>query len=126
MIISEFKKILFSSFVGTNWKITEFWEPKVTPNFYAAKLENGDSSVVILCSDEGDWALADGYEPSRSDLKFVDQAFVAEKLRETYGVLVMDAGTLDSPFKNSSRLCQYDVKHWKPRTVGESLFNWWD
>ena len=107
----------------------------VTPSFHQGVLTYRDQIVAMVCDRSSPLlALA---EPRVIESKgaidcgpltFLDIPELVAKLAELPGFRVLSKDTLDGPFDAAGwpDLLASDVKHWKPATVGEALFNYWD
>ena len=124
MKFSEFKKIIFNICNGSNITIHSFYEAAVTPNFHAALLEYENKNIYLLCSYNGDWAFSNNLQ--YNELKFTNCSELSIKLKKMYGINVSTESELHEPFSSNEKISESDIKYWKPKTIGEGLFNWWD
>lgn len=121
-----FKQIVFEATRQTSGRVAGIIEPGVTPNFVAARIETGTGSCYLLCSHAGDWAFARAIEPALAPLEFIDYPDLAEALASLFGIKPLARAELDAPFTNRPGLSASDIRYWRPRTLGDALFNWWD
>jgi hypothetical protein len=89
----------------------------------------------LLCSHDGYWAVCSSVASApfpnivSINLQFVDCVEIAEKLKAFYGINVLSKAELDADFQllpDLPYMSESDLKCWKPQTMGEALFNWWD
>ena len=103
-------------------------------NFYVQAMTYKGRTISILCNVHAPWlALIDGLvDASRNtgEQAFVDDQLLSNPLANGEW-RVLDAATLRTPL-NHIDLTALDpaeltqVAYWKPRTVGEIVFNHWD
>ncbi|MBU2669134.1 hypothetical protein KOI35_37040 [Actinoplanes bogorensis] len=110
----------------------------VTPNFHQGILAFRDRTeiAVVLARDTGVAALAEPRVISFAEatalesgpLTFVDHPELTVALVETRAFRVMTTAELADPFdaREWPQLTEYDVRFWKPETLGDALFNYWD
>ncbi len=105
----------------------------VTPNFHLIVIRFGDDRVGVVCHQLLPWlALArppdDG---SMEPLTFRSDPMLAAALELVPPFRVLDRPTLDIPVEQLD-LSTLDagereqITFWKPATLGELVFNWWD
>ncbi|WP_067568222.1 hypothetical protein [Nocardia acidivorans] len=108
----------------------------VTPNFHQGVITYGDRHVaVVLSRDTAMLAVSEPRTPTSPDevhesgpLTFVDAPELVAALAEHSGFSVLTAADLDGPFDAGAwpEIDRADINYWKPRTLGEALFNYWD
>ncbi|MDD4964343.1 MAG: hypothetical protein PHI11_10555 [Gallionella sp.] len=113
------------------YRVGPIHKPEVTPNFsyveFTGRFDHQENAKrYLLCSYEGNWAVC---KDVGSD--FVDCAEIAAKLKEFYGINVMSKAELEAEFELTPEIAAIhpsisDLKYWRPQTMGEALFNWWD
>lgn len=115
--------------------MTDFRVPAVTPNFWQAVIEYPGRTVsVVAANDVPVIALARprslDFAPARESgpLEFVDEPELAAVLAETERFQVLTPADLERSFNAEDwpHLTRSDIAYWKPATVGEALFNYWD
>jgi hypothetical protein len=125
--VGEFRGLVHEAARRAGGTVTRWCEPGVTPNFHAAYVEYGDQrpTVAVLYSHAGDVALTTDHE--QQPLEFADDAALTSVLAEL-DLRVRTPSELRRPFEAARwpLLDVRDVRYWRPRTVGEALFNWWD
>lgn len=126
MDVPAFKRIAYEVAHHINAKVTGIFEPNVTPNFIAAELDLGDRHTYLLCSQANDWALSREVQLGYCRLAFKDVPAIAEVLERDFGIRVQSKARLQGPFVKAEWMSDADIRYWKPKTLGEALFNWWD
>lgn len=115
--------------------MTDFRVPVVTPNFWQAVIEYHDRTIsVVAANDAPVLAIARprslDFAPARESgpLEFVDEPELTAVLAETEQFQVLTPADLERPFvaEDWPHLTRSDLAYWKPATVGEALFNYWD
>jgi hypothetical protein len=107
-------------------RVVAVYFPNVTPNFWAAELQQGATCFYVLCSNSDSWAFSRFFEPHICRLEFDDVPEAADILRRMFGKEPMSKSDLETPFQGQPGLSEDDIKYWKPSTRGDALFNWWD
>ena len=124
---SAFKKIVHQVVRDANGAVVDIFAPNVAPNFYAANVslpEHGN--VAVLCNLEEVWAFSSGYEEGVCKLAFLDCDPLAGALRNAFQIEAMTESSLNGAFEKQPFHEDSDIRYWKPKTLGEGLFNWWD
>ncbi len=106
----------------------------VTPNFHQGVIGYRERPVaVVLGRDTGVVAVAvprdvTGPGQDAGPLTFVDFPELTEALAGDGKFTVMTAAELARPFVAAEwpAVSAYDVRYWKPESLGEALFNYWD
>lgn len=126
----QFKQLCFDIVSRNGGKVICFNTPQSPANFYYAQVEILGNRLYILLNEHYPYltfASADEFE----DIKFIDNPFLYEQFAPFYQII----GTveLNSHFNqnmvnkadlNSAELEQ--LAYWKPETVGQIIFNYWD
>ncbi|WP_415891362.1 hypothetical protein ACMXYV_08610 [Neptuniibacter sp. SY11_33] len=126
MDMQHFKKVIYDLAQQASFSVVEFYEPLSTPNFFVALIQQNGEEFAVLASINSDWAVASGFESSVCELDFIDNAKVVLVLRERHGIDVLSRDALNCPLEERPYINSIDVEYWKPQTLGEALFNWWD
>ena len=126
MKYTDFKKIIYSISSQLKYEVKGLTESGITPNFHVANIANSNKQVYVLCSNDGNWAFSSFYESSECHLSFVDCDDFSKLLFSNYGIKSLSSKELASPFVNNSNIPESDISYWSPKTLGDSLFNWWD
>jgi len=124
MDLALFKKIIYGASNQVDFDIIKLLEPEVTPNFYVAWIKGRDAKFVVLASHNNDWSFAAEYEWCQLD--FINNSKLAAVLLNQFGIHVLTKEELNAPFETRPYIDDADIKYWKPKTLGEGLFNWWD
>ncbi len=126
MELAAFKKLVHAAARQAGGRVVAIIEPGVTPNFSAARVEIGPAHCCILCSHANDWAFAEAIEPALVPLRFIDCPALADAMQSLFGLTPFTQAALQAPFNAWPGLSEHDLRYWKPRTLGDALFNWWD
>jgi hypothetical protein len=130
---AEFKRIAYACAIPCGYSVARLLERGATPNFHTATLEGPDESVDLLGhSTFPIIAFAEPREEYSCELKFRDVVPISSLLNQMFpDVSVATLDELARPIGKTD-LDQLDraemeqVKYWKPYTIGELAFNWWD
>lgn len=126
MDVPALKRVAYELARHINARVVAIHEPRVTPNFITAGLDPGDRSLYLLCSHAGDWALCREVSLDGCRLEFEDSPTIAQVLERNFGIRLHPKASLLGPFVKAPWMCDADTSYWRPRTLGEALFNWWD
>ncbi|MFF0453804.1 hypothetical protein [Nocardia africana] len=135
--LRAFRRACYAAARRTGGSVIEFRLPDgVTPNFYQGVIAYRDRQVaVVVLRDSAALAIA---EPRTIDpregaadsgpLTFHDFPELADALAELSGFEILTSSQLNSPFDPADwpDIDPGDVRYWKPQTLGEALFNFWD
>lgn len=117
----------------TGGTITTSQEPGVTPNFHAVVIAYGHERLAVL--RHALLPLAAFAQAPRDHVAlppaFIDHPRLAQIIGESTGCPVLSTAELRQPLKPAdlSQLTTAEheqIRYWKPATVGELLFNYWD
>jgi hypothetical protein len=108
----------------------------VTPNFHQGLIAYPDRTVAVACMRDAAVLaiavpraidIADGARES-GPLTFVDAPDLVTALAEVPGFCVLTPTELNGPFDTAAwpDLPPGDIKRWRPGSLGEALFNYWD
>ncbi|WP_145058448.1 hypothetical protein [Adhaeretor mobilis] len=132
-MFDDFKRIAYGCATPCGYAVTALTERGLTPNFHTAALENGNDRVHLLGhSSYRIIAFANPREDYSCELSFRDLPVIAEALRQMFpDVTIATVEELSRPVTKTElelldRAEIEQVKYWKPVTVGELAFNWWD
>jgi hypothetical protein len=123
-----FKRIVAEVARQTGGQVEFLPSPQVTPNFHTARLSwrSGDA-LYLLASWAGHWACVAQLAPPLGRQVFVDPPeALSAALMQVAGVLPYDRAELNADFVRQPGMSEADVRYWRPRTLGEGLFNAWD
>ncbi|WP_067830849.1 hypothetical protein [Actinomadura kijaniata] len=137
MSVREFRRACYTAARRTGGKVVEFRLAKgVAPNFHQGLIAYRDRTVAVVCAR--DLAVLAVAEPRIIDfaadgaesgpLTFVEVPALAAALVEEPGLRVLTPSELNGPFDAASwpHVLSNDITYWKPATLGEALFNYWD
>jgi len=132
-LFDDFKRIAYACAIPCGYSVTALFERGVTPNFHTAVLESRTDRVHLLGhSTYPIFAFADPREEYSCELSFRDLAVVAESLERMFpDVTIATVAELSrhittTDLKMLDRAEMEQVKYWKPATIGQLAFNWWD
>jgi hypothetical protein len=130
---TEFQQIAFACSVRCGFSVAGLSERGATPNFHSASLERRDEKLLMLGhSNYRIIAFAEPREEYSCELIFRDAIDLAECVVEMYPEFTIASTTdlsleiQESDLRMLDRAEVEQVKYWKPRTIGELAFNWWD
>jgi hypothetical protein len=125
-----FKQLCFEFASCNGGKVIDFNEPKYPINFYIVKFEILDNQFFVLLNEHYPY-LAFASDVEFGNINFIDRPVSYEYFSEFYKVL--GKVELDAPFKQNlemnSELNRAELEqlaYWKPETVGQVIFNYWD
>ncbi len=129
----EFKDIVRSCVAPIGFTIHSLTERGVTPNFHTAALERFNDQFTILAhSTYPIIAFAEPLKPGICELRFRDANSIAKRITDSYPNVTI-ASTKEllrridiSDIEQLNRAEREQIKYWKPQTIGELAFNWWD
>lgn len=139
---NQFKKFCYSIVTSLGGRVLSYREPVVAQNYYYAEvsLSNEDGLYILLNSIYP--FIAFTTSPVPFNMTFVDQKQLRATINQLYGEVyrVLHPVELDEPLRlkeakgglvvlNENTLNKWDIyniKYWKPKTVGEVVFNYWD
>ena len=129
----DFKRIVYACAARLDFLVTDIHECDITPNFHDAILNgNGDRVHVLGHSNFPIFAFAEPREEYSYELVFRDMDSVFNLLEEMFpNVTVAKLDELsrqitDYDLSQLDRAELEQVKYWKPATIGQLVFNWWD
>ena len=126
MRIEEFKQIIFDISQRLYLKVGIIDEPDFTPNFHIAEILGKEVAIYVLCNENREWAFSSFYEKHNWQLKFIDFENFSSLLNSIYNERIYKAEELNGPFQKKDYLTEDDILYWKPITLGEGVYNWWD
>ncbi|WP_230200279.1 hypothetical protein [Bacillus niameyensis] len=126
----QFKQLCFDVAIRSGGKVIDFKSPRYTENFYYAQVKILDNQFYILLNEHFPY-LAFASVVEFGNIKFIDEPFIYEQFSPFYQVL--KSVELNAPFNqnlvkptelNNAELEQ--ISYWKPETIGQLIFNYWD
>ncbi|NKY88747.1 hypothetical protein [Nocardia veterana] len=135
--LRAFRRACYAAARRTGGKVIEFRLPDgVAPNYYQGIIAYGDRHLaVVALRDSSVLAVAEPhvFDPREGaadfgPLTFHDSPELADALAEQPGFEILTSSQLNGPFNPADwpDIDPDDVKYWKPQTLGEALFNFWD
>ncbi|MDB5346395.1 MAG: response regulator receiver protein [Schlesneria sp.] len=129
----EFKELVYGAAAAAQFDVCELAERGITPNFHTA-LNNceGRNFAILGHSIYPIIAFAEPLKPMSCQLNFIDcPQITLELVRLFPHVKVAYHADLtqilsDAELSNLDNMEIEQVNYWKPTTVGETMFNWWD
>lgn len=108
----------------------------VTPNFHQGLIVYHDRTVAVACTrDSAILAVSEtritdfatGFVES-DPLMFVDAPALTAALAKMSGFQVLTPAELNGPFDAAAwpEVLASDIEYWRPESLGEALFNYWD
>lgn len=98
-------------------------------------IENAGDTRAFLVSHEAPVAALSATRPDYRNLRFVDDPVFASAMEwAATDIRMLAASDLDQPLTELDRRfvveatmrSASDMSYWKPATVGDVIFNWWD
>jgi hypothetical protein len=140
MDLRLFRRVCYQAAHRTGGEVVEFrLSDGVTPNFHQGIIACPDRTVAVACIRTAALlAIAVprdiAFTPARESgpLTFVDMPELAAALTTAgagvEGFRVLAAAELDGPIDQAQwpDISSHDLRFWKPGSLGEALFNYWD
>jgi hypothetical protein len=134
--VRDFRRLCHQAAVGTGGEVAGFrFAEGVTPNFHQGFIAYRERTVAVVCGREtAVLAVAeprvngsDGVEDA-GPLTFVDDPGLGAALAGLSGRRVLTAVELNGRFDETEwpGISAADIAYWRPATLGEALFNYWD
>ena len=130
---SDFKRIVNNVVAGLGFDVSVYLESSVTTSFHAAVFET-DSEPYTVVLGHSNYPIIAFSNPSillGKPPDFVDHPSIAEKLGRLFpDVTIAESKELERRIEKSDINCLdpvevVQVKYWQPKTIGETVFNWW-
>ena len=130
---AEFRRVVLPVAASLRLRVSNLAERGVTPNFHSALTSAGERPLTILGhSAYPIVAFAEPAEDHIHQLRFADCEPITRQLRLMFPEVSVATADELAHRLTPTDLAQLDVaerqqiKYWKPTTVGELAFNWWD
>jgi hypothetical protein len=125
--LREFKHIVHA----IDRHATAFLQADVTPNFHSAQIRHEGKPLYLVasaCNSFGQhhWALCGVLEHARCHLEFAGNDEIAKRLRTQCGIRLLTPAELNHHVVSHPEVGDADMRYWRPKTLGDALFNWWD
>lgn len=130
--VEIFKKEVVGALAPLGYKLVEIEEAGVTPNFHLALFEQDGTKLAVVCNSIYPYiALANAPEESGCELKFITNERIEYAIGAYTTFAVIPFISLCEKLTPDSLSCLnkaelHQVNYWRPNTVGEIIFNWWD
>ncbi|MDQ2087898.1 hypothetical protein RBH29_15815 [Herbivorax sp. ANBcel31] len=126
----QFKQLCYHIAIHNEGKVIDFNEPKYPRKFYYAQVEILGEQFYILLNGHHPY-IAFSSSIGFGNIKFIDKPFISEQFSLFYKVLGLadlhvsvDENLIKKTELNIAELEQ--LAYWKPETVGQIIFNYWD
>ncbi len=133
----QFKQQCFSIIKRNNGKVLEFIEPQFATNFLNLEVKVFNNHLHILLNEHYPF-LAFASFVDFENINFIDEPELLKQFSPFYKVLGMEE--LNEPLyikedtgkiilKNDNELNSAELEqiaYWKPKSVGEVIYNFWD
>ncbi len=130
---AEFKRVVFAAASNQRLAVSQLTERSVTPNFHVARLDDSEMSILMLGHSTYPLiAFAKPVNVEASKLLFVDCSRIVDEIQNLFpDVTTANANELNRQLTESDTslldsIEREQIKYWKPTTIGEVAFNWWD
>lgn len=134
---SEFKKTCIALCQETNGRLTSFKHPDINMNFYDAIIDHNNTSIHILLNAHYSY-IAFAYSVNYFNIEFIDNPYNhLGDIFNHYRIISLAELSDSISYKNHknyqllnrNQLNEAElnqIKRWKPYTLGEIIFNFWD
>lgn len=131
--IADFRRLVYTVAASQDWRVASIAAAGITPNFHFAKLESPHRSIFILGhSNYPIVAFAKQVNDVDQRLQFVDESEISSEISRLFPDVAIANGADLNRSITEDDLAQLaptelrQVKCWKPCTIGQLAFNWWD
>ena len=130
---AEFKRIVYAAVAPMEYTVSNVTKRGITPNFHSAMLSSDENVVSILGhSNYPIFAFTEPLGSNSRNVRFIDCEPLSQQIVTLFpNATVATTAELTQPLSNA-HLNKLDavelkqIKYWKPKTVGDVAFNWWD
>jgi len=126
----QFKQLCFDFASRNRGKVMDFVTPQYPTNFYYAQVEMLGNLFFILLNEHYPY-LAFASVVEFENIHFIDRPVLNEPFSSFYQVIgtgelhvPLNQGLIKKTELNRAELEQ--IAHWKPETVGQIIYNYWD
>lgn len=133
----HFKRVCETTLFQLGGEVLMLKEPEYPTNFYDAKVKFRNMIIHILLNEHYPYvAFASAVEYEK--IRFIDDAELFKRLSLYYHVLpsselnlpvILRQGYKKDILQNDNELNQAELEeiaYWKPKIIGEIIFNFWD
>ncbi|MFC4852960.1 hypothetical protein [Actinophytocola glycyrrhizae] len=134
--VREFRAACHAAARRTAGSLVEFrLARRATPSFHQGVIAYRDKTVAVVCDRNAPLTaiaqprVIEGVDALDSGpLTFLDIPGLHGALETILGHRVLTKADLNAPFQQADwpHIAATDIKYWRPTTVGEALFNFWD
>lgn len=131
--IADFKQLVHAVAMSQGWTVASVAEAGITPNFHAAELQSPNACIFVLGHAKFPIvAFAERMDDADQRLQFVDNSNIAGEISRLYPDVEVGSATdlnrliTDDDLAQLAHADRQQVNYWKPRTIGQLAFNWWD
>jgi hypothetical protein len=112
-------------------RVVDVQAASVTPNFHSAALVAKDRALFVLCNASFPVVAIVAERPKPGRLLFLNNEQIASAFKRKGTYLVADATELARRLTSADvnaldPVEQKQIAYWRPQTVGEVVFNWFD
>lgn len=135
--IRDFRQVCYTVARRTGGEVIGFRiADGMTPDFHQGLIAYHDRTIAVACTRDS--ALLAAAEPRITDfaagfvesgpLIFVDAPELTAALAKMPGFRVLTPDELNGPFDATAwpEVLASDIDYWRPESLGEALFNYWD
>jgi len=122
----QFKQLCFTVMLTEGGKVIELKEPENPRNFFEAEIQIFNSKLHILLNEHHPY-IAFASSVNFKDIVYIDEPQLSNEFSKYYKVLSVEE--LNSPISKKSDFSNAEIKqldYWKPKKVGDMIFNFWD
>jgi hypothetical protein len=130
--VRDFKRAVHAAATSQHVKVGSITPADgVTPNFHQIDVDFGSEKLVILCNRHVPIVAFASKIGEMEIEQFVQASPEFTAGLAEYGFVIGDVAELNrrvtsEDLKFLSPAEQHEVKYWKPKRVGDVIFNWWD
>lgn len=133
----QFKQICFSLISSNGGEVLDFKEPQVATNFFDVEAKVFNKHLHILLNAHYPF-MAFAYDVEYGKITFIDEPELFKQFSPFYNVLntkelnapvILMLGSKKSIVQNDNELNSDEleqISYWKPESIGEIIFNYWD
>lgn len=131
----EIAAAIYSVARACGWEVLGFHWDKYPMSFHWVELKQGERGFALVIHESSPFVALSSAIPDYFNLAFIDDAAFTSAVQQTSApFLPLLAADLSRPLTDEDRAFvrtlsdQHgrDLKYWKPETVGDVIFNWWD
>ncbi len=129
----EFQSVVHAAAVALRMSIANSKPCGITPNFHRAQLNDSQSSTQVLGHSIYPLiAFAELASEQTCQLRFLDCPRIAATIQTLFPNLIiaslfeLSQPIAESDFELLDDVERKQIRYWKPATIGQVVFNWWD